>query len=102
MFFLSFCSDTANIWQTVGYFLSVFKIVIPILLVIMGMIDLGKAIVSNKEDQSKKSISSFATRIVAAILIFFLPTIISYIFDIVDPDLKWQDCKTCLVTPEKC
>ena len=32
-----FCASSANVWQTVGYILLVFKIVIPILLIIFGM-----------------------------------------------------------------
>ena len=33
-----FCYDSANIWQVVGYLLLVFKIVIPIILIILGII----------------------------------------------------------------
>ena len=31
----NFCVDTSNIWRMVGYFLLVFKIVIPIILIIL-------------------------------------------------------------------
>ena len=102
MYILSFCSETAEIWRTVGYFLTIFKIVIPVLLVVMGMLDLGKVIISSNEDENKKGIGKFVKRILAAIIIFFLPTIVTYIFSLVDPDLKWQDCKVCLTNPEKC
>ena len=38
-----FCSQTANIWQVLGYVVMIFKIVIPLLLIVFGMVDLGKA-----------------------------------------------------------
>ena len=53
----TFCTDSANIWQLVGYVLLVFKIVIPILLIIFGMIDLWSAVVAGKDDEVKKNVS---------------------------------------------
>ena len=53
---MNFCASTANIWQLIGYVLLVFKIVIPILLIVFGMLDLGKAVVASKDDEIKKSI----------------------------------------------
>ena len=47
---MGFCANTANIWQVVGYVLLAFKIVIPILLIIFGMLDLGKAVIASKDD----------------------------------------------------
>ena len=72
-----FCAETANIWRLVGYFLMVFKIAIPIILIVLGMIDLGKAVISSDDKAISKSIKSLAMRVVAAVCIFFVPTIIS-------------------------
>ena len=38
---VNFCSQTKSIWVLVGKILSVFKIVIPLLIIIFGMIDLA-------------------------------------------------------------
>ena len=43
----TFCRDTATIWQFIGWILFVFKIVIPLLLILFGMIDLGKKVEKN-------------------------------------------------------
>ena len=56
---INFCTNTANIWQIVGYVLLIFKIVIPILLIIFGILDLGKAVIASKEDEIKKATGSF-------------------------------------------
>ena len=65
---VDFCASTAKIWQLVGNVLLVFKIVIPILLIIWGMMDLGKAVVAAKDDEIKKATKSLAMRIIAGII----------------------------------
>ena len=50
----SFCSDTKDIWQFVGTIVTIFKIVIPVLIIILGSVDLGKAVVAGKEEDIKK------------------------------------------------
>lgn len=100
-----FCADSANIWQVVGYVLLIFKIVIPILLIILGMIDLGKAVVASKDDEIKKSIKSLMWRAIAAVVIFFVPTLISLIMGLVsnfgDSGAKsdFEICRTCISNP---
>ena len=42
----NFCQSTANIWIIFGYVVTIFKIVIPLLLIVFGMVDLGKAVIS--------------------------------------------------------
>ncbi len=95
----NFCYQTANIWQVVGYFLSWFKIIIPILLIVFGMIDFGKAIVASKNDEIKKATSSLIKRIIAAITIFFLPTIIVMVFNLLEGTDNWKPCLTCIENP---
>ena len=62
-----FCANTASIWQLVGVVLLIFKIVIPIILIILGMIDLGKAVISSDEKAIQKSAKTLAFRIIAAV-----------------------------------
>jgi len=58
MMLLTFCTETQSVWKLVGNILGVFKIVIPILVIIFGMIDLGKAVVASKDDEIKKAAKS--------------------------------------------
>ena len=77
----SFCDDTASIWGLLGYVIMVIKIVIPLLLIILGMIDLGKAVVASDDKAINKSVNTLIQRFVAAIIMFFIPTIVSAIFN---------------------
>lgn len=105
MFLLSttFCKDTAEIWQVVGKVLFIFKIVIPLLIIIFGMLDLGKAVVASKDDEIKKAIKSLAMRAIAGIVIFFIPTLVGVVFSIVDSfgdvESDYNTCKECIVHP---
>ena len=102
-----FCADSANIWQVVGYLLLVFKIVIPIVLIILGMIDLGKAVVASKDDEIKKSMKTLLFRAIAAIAIFFIPTIIGLFMGLVSnfnasgAESDFKVCRACITNPGK-
>lgn len=102
---VDFCTKTANIWQIVGYVLLVFKIVIPLLLIIFGMIDLGKAVIASKSDEVKKATTSLAFRAVAAVAIFLIPTIIGvvmgFVSDFSESGAKadFDICKACITRP---
>lgn len=97
----SFCAETSNIWRTVGYFLFVFKIVIPLILIILGMVDLGKAVISSDDKAVSKAAKSLGMRIIAAVAIFFIPTIVSFVIQLVDTsvDSRYDVCAKCISNP---
>lgn len=98
-----FCTGTANIWQVVGILLLVFKIVIPILLIIFGMIDLGKAVIASKDDEIKKATKSLMMRAISAVVIFFIPTLIGIIMGLVggfgNVKSDFDVCRSCITNP---
>lgn len=103
MDFDTFCADSETIWNVVGWIFTVFKIVIPILLIILGSIDFGKAVVAQKDDEIKSAAKSFAFRAVAAIVIFILPSVITMIInwalDISGTEMDYQGCTNCVIHP---
>lgn len=58
------------------------KITVPILLIVFGCVDFGQALLSDDKDIMKKATSKFVKRCVAAIIIFFLPTLLTFILKI--------------------
>jgi hypothetical protein len=59
---------------------------VPILLIIWGMLDLGKAVIASKEDEIKKGQQTFIKRIIAAIIVFFIVSIVKLVVNLVaDP-----------------
>lgn len=98
-----FCANTASIWQLVGIILLIFKIVIPIVLIILGMIDLGKAVISSDDKAISKAAKSLMFRIIAAVAIFFVPSLVSFVFTVIASfsDVKddYEICKQCITHP---
>lgn len=58
------------------------KISVPILLIVFGCVDFGQAILSDDKDVMKKATSKFVKRCIVAIIIFFLPTLLSFLLNI--------------------
>lgn len=102
---IHFCENTANVWQIIGYVLLVFKIVIPILLIVLGMMDLGKAVVASKDDEIKKATTHLAFRAAAAVIIFFLPTLVGMVLSLVSNFSEsgakddYDTCRACITNP---
>lgn len=57
-------------------------IIAPILLIIFGSMDFGKAVLADDNDALKKAGSNFLKRCIAAVLLFLLPFIIQWLFTI--------------------
>ena len=101
-----FCHETAVLWQFVGIVLLVVKIVIPVILIILGMVDLGKAVIASKDDAISKSAKQLLMRLIAAVVIFFIPTIVSAIFFLIgsfnnDVRADYEVCRECIEHPRR-
>ena len=73
-----FCTDqgVGQILSLIGTVLVVFKWAIPIMLIVFGSFKLGQAVVAQKDDEVKKQYTSLIQRAIAAIIIFFIPSIV--------------------------
>lgn len=97
------CSQTAGLWQLVGNLLTMFKIVIPVILILVGIITLGKAVISTDEAEAKKGFNLLIKKFIIAVAIFFLPTLVSVMFTSVGNFNELKDdydvCKECISSP---
>lgn len=59
------------------------QIGIPLLLIVLGTLDLGKAVVSSDDKEVKAAQSRLIKRVIYAMLIFFVTTIVSLIMNLV-------------------
>ena len=82
---------------------NIIKIVIPILLIIYGMLDLGKAVMAQKEDEIKKGQQTFVKRLIAAVIVFLVVFVVEIAIGLVAPrdsnENVWG-CFNCLVNNE--
>lgn len=61
-----------------------FKIVVPILLIIWGMLDFAKSIIAKKEEDIKKFRSAFVGRLISAILVFVIIVVVQLAVNLID------------------
>ena len=78
--------------------ITIIKIAIPILLIIFGMLDLGKAVVAAKEDEIKKGQQTFIKRAIAAVIVFFVIQIVQIVVRFVSGnDQNISGCFNCFI-----
>ncbi len=82
---MEICSiQIMRVFKYIGIILDIILIAIPIILIVMGCIDFIKAIIAGKDDKIKKSQSTFVKRIIAAVLVFCVPTIIGLLLSLLN------------------
>ena len=67
----------------VSSIVTIIKIGVPIILVILGMIDMGKAVASQKEDEIKKGQKILLSRCIAAGIVFFVVAIVQLLLNVI-------------------
>ncbi len=72
-----------NIISTI---ITVIKFAVPILLIIFGMLDLGKAVIASKEDEIKKGQQMFIKRLITAIIVFFVIVVVQLVVNLATDD----------------
>ena len=76
------CEDLTST-KTYGYIKDLFflvQIIVPILLLVLGSLDFIRAIASQNDDGMKKAQSSFVKRLIIAVIIFLMPSVLNLLF----------------------
>lgn len=74
------------------------QVAIPIVLVVLCTLDLGRAVIGSDDKENKKILKRIVRRLVFAILIFFIVTVINLIFTMVgnitenEALIRWSQC----------
>jgi len=71
--------DVLDIIQTI---FSYMKLLAPILVIFFGSMDFAKAVVASDDKEMKKATSNFMKRLIAAVLLFFIPWFIELMFSL--------------------
>lgn len=107
-FLANICGAGSNlqpVWNLVGILVNVIMIGVPILLIIFGMVDLGKAVIASKEDEVKKATKLLGKRFLYAVGVFALVWIVTFVLETVSDVAtgtdyeynkdSWQQCWKC-------
>ena len=104
-----FCSHP-HVKQTlrfIGIVLVIAKILVPILIIGMGVVNLVQVIIAGKDEEMKKHMTSVLKRLIVGVAIFLLPGIIDFIYDTVSSLIGASNsstsiCENCILDLEKC
>lgn len=94
-------TEVADLTSTL---ITIIKIAVPLLLIVWGMLDLGKAVVAQKEDEIKKGQQIFIKRIIAAVLVFLVVFVVQLVFGLVakNDSAKISSCIDCFINNNNC
>lgn len=82
-----FCKDTSGIFNLLAKVIFILKIAIPIIIVLLAMIDLGKAVMAGEEKAIKEAQGMLVKRLIYGVCIFFVVTIVQVVFGLVNRDV---------------
>lgn len=86
--------------QLVHLVIDIIKFAVLIILVIVGMLDLLKAVMAQKDDEIKKAEQTLLKRVIAGILVFFVVAIVQFVFKVTTDESEnagiWE-CFNCFV-----
>ena len=90
----------AKIPELTSYAIRLIQVAVPVILVIMGTIDLFKGISSSKEKKIKKGQQIFIKRLIIAVIIFFIAVIVKFIISIIaiTNNANIVDCMDCFIS----
>ena len=87
----------------------IIKIIVPLILIILGSIDFGKAALSGDDKSTKEATVQFAKRVLIGLIIFFIPTVLDFFLSLIngvsETTAKYSNCTNCLLNPnnkDKC
>lgn len=73
-------AEMAMIPNITALVVTLIKVAIPIILIIMGMLDLSKAVMSNDEKEMKGAQTKLIKRVIYAVLVFLVVSIVQLVF----------------------
>ena len=85
------CGGLGAVVAVIRGLFNVFKIIVPILLLIMGAVDLAKAVIASDDKEIKAATTKLTKRSIAAAAVFFAVTIVEVVTSLIN-NKQWQEC----------
>ena len=82
-FLLDYCDNLKPVIKLVASVVKLIQFGVPILFIVFGMIDLGKAVMSSKEDEMKKAQGTLLKRFLYAVAVFLIVTLVTFVMGMV-------------------
>ena len=97
----SICGDLTPILKLVGIIIWAIKVVVPIILIVVGMIDLAKAVGEKDEGKIKEAQNRLVKRAIAAVLVFLVIYFVIFLMGLIGAE-DYKECMPCVQHPFRC
>lgn len=95
----NYCTGLRSTFVFIGHLIRLAKILIPIIVIIFGTLDFFKAVTGAKDDEIKKAFKAIMVRIAAGVLIFLLPGLVQFFFNMLN---EWSNYKVDVCCCTEC
>lgn len=75
------CETISPIIRFVKFLLTCIQWLVPIVIIVLGSIDLFKAVIASKEDEIKAAQKLLIKRVIYGVAIFFVTLLVTFIFN---------------------
>lgn len=96
------CSATSNfvfdetIPGLVSLAVTIIQIAVPILLIVFGMLDMGKAVIGNDEKAMKEQQGKLIKRIIYAVVVFLIVALVKTVFGVLSNAGVGGEATSCI------
>ncbi len=94
----AWCEDFNQVWYIFGIIIQVIYVVTPLLLIVTGSITMINAMMQKDAGAIKKAQSALVNKIIAAVVIFLMVSIVKMVVGLVATD-GWTSCANCAFNP---
>lgn len=92
------CEGLGPVLRIVGIVVWGIKVVVPIILIVVGMMDLAKAVTEKSDDKIKAAQNGLIKKAIAAVLVFLVITIVTLLMTLIG-DNSYKECMGCINNP---
>lgn len=88
-----------KVFRGLRIIITIVKILIPLIIIIVGAVNFGKAVLDDNSDALNKNVKLLMKQIIIGVLVFFIPTIVTIFIGFIDDkffdDSSISNCITC-------
>lgn len=95
------CDELGPVLRIVGIAIFIIKVVVPIMLIVVGMLDMAKAVTEKDENKIKDAQHKLIKKAIAAVLVFLIVTIVGVLMNLIGAD-DYKQCTKCITSPFDC
>lgn len=103
---IGFCdyAGTRRSLKIIGIIINIAKVVVPLLIILTQMVSMTNIVISGKDEDFKENFKIMVKKIIAGLVIFFIPGIIDYAVDNLAGynDSGFAQCSNCLLDTNHC